>query len=217
MPLIRPKAAGAPASSPDPRTAPDVAALKAALQHGTPDARRAAARALAGVPEAAGLLAAALAGEEDIRVREAIFTGLAGLGTGECADLLLALLRSPDAGLRGGALDALAAMPARLPARLPALLRDDDPDVRLLACGLARVLASDEATALMCAVLEREAEPNVCAAAVDVLAELGEPQALPVLARCAARPGAPAFLVFATGIAMRRIRAASDRAGEAGA
>ncbi len=221
MPLIRAPAGGDPAPPSDPRAAPalpaDIAALKAALDQGGPDQRRSAARTLAGLPGAAGLLAQALAGEADERVREALFTGLAGIGTEEGADLLLPLLRSPDAGLRRGALDALAAMPARLPARLPALLRDADPAVRLLACGLARGLPSGEATALMCTVLEREAEPNVCAAAVDVLAELGEPQALPVLERCAGRLAASAFLVFAVEIAVRRIRAASGPAGEAGA
>ena len=41
--------------------------------------------------------------------------------------------------------------------------------------------------ALLCALLSSETEANVCAAAIDVLAEVGGPEALPVLAACAER------------------------------
>ena len=45
--------------------------------------------------------------------------------------------------------------------------------LRLLACELTRNLPSGEAARLLCGLLEHEAEPNVCAAAVEVLAEVG--------------------------------------------
>ena len=97
-------------------------------------------------------------------------------------------LRSDDA--------APAHRRARCPARhadggrsrvCAALLADPDADIRLLTCELARALPATEATPLLCALLDRDAEPNVCAAAVDVLAEVGGPEALPALARCAER------------------------------
>ena len=76
-------------------------------------------------------------------------------------------------------------MPQACRPHLPALLADSDADVRLLSCELARGLPDDEANRLLCDLLERETEKNVCAAAVEVLAEIGRPEALPALARCA--------------------------------
>ena len=89
-------------------------------------------------------------------------------------------LRSDDANLRTGALDALRAMPQACRPHLPALLADSDADVRLLSCELARGLPDEEANRLLCDLLERETEKNVCAAAIEVLAEIGRPEALPV-------------------------------------
>ena len=56
-------------------------------------------------------MAEALAGVEgDPRVREALFTGLARDGSQEAVSAL-SFLRSPDAGLRTGAMDSLAMVP----------------------------------------------------------------------------------------------------------
>ncbi|SCW67717.1 HEAT repeat-containing protein [Ancylobacter rudongensis] len=208
MPLIR-ATAGEAAAPPSDRAA-DRATLVAALQSGSAGERLHAARALAALPGAEAPLNAALQVEADPAVREVIFTAFARRASEEAADALLPLLRAREASLRNGALAALAAMPARLSARLPALLADPDPDIRLLACELARVLHSPEATALMCDVVERESEPNVCAAALDVLAEIGGPQALPVLARRAGRFADTPFLRFAFEVAIGRIEASSD-------
>jgi len=185
--------------------------LQATLASSGPDERWQAARALIDMPGGIALLGAGLATEADIRVREVIFTGIARTATPEGAALLLPLLRSEDASLRSGALDALAAMPAAmLASRLPELLHDEDPDVRLLACELARGLPSEDATRLMADLLERESEPNVCAATVDVLAEIGGPQALPVLQRSAERFASSPFLAFAIEIAVKRITTTFD-------
>ena len=46
---------------------------------------------------------------------------------------------------------------------------------------------------------------NVCAAAVDVLAEIGAPDTLPSLVRCAARFADRPFLGFAVKVASERI------------
>ena len=59
----------------------------------------------------------------------------------------------------------------------------------------------------MCSVLAGERQINVCAAAIEVLAEVGSPAALPFLAECGRRfRGAP-FLEFAIAIATERINA----------
>jgi HEAT repeat protein len=197
MPLIRKEpAVPAPVAT---------AAPAGQLRTGGPDERRSAARALADSPDGTNTLRDALKTETDPRVREAIFTSLVRIGGQESVDAVVPFIRSDDARLRTGALDALRAMIGAVAPMLPALLSDPDPDVRLLACDLTRELPSAEATELLCGVLAGEAEANVCAAAVDVLLEIGEAEALPFLEACAARFGDDGFLTFAVTTAMERI------------
>jgi len=92
------------------------------------------------------------------------------------------------------------------------LLRDPDADVRVLACGLVREMPGEAAASLCCGVLESEPEPNVCAAAVEVLAEVGEASALPVLERCAQRFGDTPFLQFCIRMAVERVRSQASNA-----
>ena len=199
MPLIRrtpEPPAGGPAAPVDPFEG---------LKSPSPEARWAAARAMVGDSGGPAALVDALADEADPRVREAIFTGLARAGTSAAIEALLTHLRSDEASLRTGALDALRAAPAVARPHLPALLRDPDPDVRLLACEIVRELSSEDATALLCELLERESQVNVCAAAVEVIAEIGSLEALEVLSRCAGRFTDEPFLVFSIKVARERI------------
>jgi HEAT repeat protein len=176
-----------------------------------PDQRWEAARAaqpLGDVPT----LARALAGESDRRVREALFTGLARIGTPESAGAAAAFLRSDDASLRSGALDALRAMPDAAKCQLAGLLADPDADVRVLGCDLARDVAGVEGAHGLLALLEREPLANVCAAAVESLAEIGDATALDTLRRCAARFSRDPFLTFAIRTTIDRLAAeAKDR------
>jgi HEAT repeat protein len=176
------------------------------LRSDSADARFAAARNLSGQPEAAAALGAALAIEQDPQVREAILTALARVGNGESVEIIAPLIRSDYASVRTGALDALRLIPDAVGAHLTTLLADADPDVRLLACELARQLPELLATRLMSGLLQNEPEPNVCAAALDVLAEVGGSEALPVLAECRARFADVPFLEFAIRVAGDRIR-----------
>ncbi len=139
-------------------------------------------------------------------MRGALLSGLARAGTAESLDAILPLLRSDDASARTSALDALRAMPAAVTARLPSLLEDEDADVRLLACELAREIAAEQAVPLLARLLARDPHPNVCAAAVEVLAEVGPPDIAPALDACAARFPDEPFLTFATRAAADRIR-----------
>ena len=208
MPLIR--KTPAPASLP----AQDVAAVLAALVNGSDDERWAAARGAVALPNGAKALGAALARETDPRVREAMFTGLARIATPESVEEILPLVRSDDARLRTGALDALRAMNEVVWPYLPQLLHDADADVRLLACELVRKLPAEDATRLLCDVLDAELTANVCASAIEVLAELGGPEALPALDRCRARFAGNAFLEFSVKITADRIRSqAAQRRG----
>jgi len=198
MPLVRKPQDPALAAPPTP-------GALAALSSADPEERWAAARAALNLEE----LARALPTEEDARVREAMFTSLARIDTVESAHHLLPLLRSDDAQLRAGALDALRMMPTAVEALLATLLQDQDADVRILSCELARNLSSEQATSMLCALLAREDQVNVCAAAIEVLAEVGSPAALPVLESCQQRFHDAPFLGFAIKIAMDRITSQS--------
>jgi len=193
MPLVRKP------STPTPPTS------SGSLTDGTSDERWAAARLAAEKPDGVTVLSSALARENDPRVREAIFTGLARIATAESALAVVPYLRSDDASLRTGAIDALRAMPGAAGPHLPHLLADPDADVRLLSCELARGLPDEEANRLLCELLEGESEKNVCAAAVEVLAEIGRPEALPSLTRCATRFDGDPFIAFSVKVAIERI------------
>ena len=204
MPLIR-KTSDSQAALPEKSPAAKI------LIEGSAEERWAAARAAADAPSGAHILGEALLGEKDNRVREAIFTSLVRIGSEEAVDAIVPHLRSDDANLRTGALDALRAMPKAVPPRIRRLLSDSDPDVRVLACDLARTMPAADANSVLCELLETERNANVCGAAVDVLAETGLQECLPALARCAARFPDDPFLAFSIKIARERI------ASEAGA
>jgi len=67
-------------------------------------------------------------------------------------------------------------------------------------------MPSPVAVSLCCDLLDSEPDPNVCAAAVEALAEIGEASALPALMRCADRFRATPFLEFSIRIAIDRVR-----------
>jgi len=199
MPLIRGK------SSTPINAGPDADQIARAISSGMVDERWAAARAVAELPSGVDILGKALATEAEPRVREAIFTSLARIGTPASAAVAAPYVRSDDSEVRTGALDALRAMPEATAPHLPGLLSDADADVRLLACELVRNQPPEAANQLLATLLAAEPEANVCAAAVEVLAEIGDASVLPVLAQCAARFPEDPFLGFAIGMARDRI------------
>src|SRR4029079_5942563 len=139
---------------------------------------------------------------------EAMMTALIRIGNAASIEVLLPYLRSQDAGVRAAAIEALQALPDAIAPFMAPLLNDVDSDVRLLATALARNMEASEATRLLCELIEREQHPNVCAAAIDVLTEVGTPDALPALQKCAVRFAATPFLPFAISMAIARISGA---------
>jgi HEAT repeat protein len=118
---------------------------------------------------------------------------------------LLPYLCSQDAGERGAAIEALQALPEAIAPFLPKLFADSDSDVRILATELARNLPAEEATRVLCALIQNEQHANVCAAAIEVLAEVGTDDAVPALQACAERFAGTAFVPFAVSITIARI------------
>jgi HEAT repeat protein len=198
MPLVKRGGAARPEAREEP-----LAGQEADQALRDPDATRRRAAAL-GWGEGAdpAPLAKALAVERDPRVREALVTALIRLGA---AGEVVPFLRSADAGLRAAAVEVLQCLPEQAFPHLPRLLADPDPDVRILAAEAVRTQPAERATELLSHALEREAHPSACATAVDVLAELGTPDAAPALRAVAARFGSDPFLPFAVSAALARI------------
>lgn len=182
-----------------------------ALRSPDADERWAAARAATALAGAESDLALALTLEEDARVRQALLTTLAQAGTPASIEPLLSMVRSDKAALRTAALDAFRLTPL-LPQIISRLLQDPDADVRLLSCDLARSLPGAQANSLLANLLQTEEHPNVCAAAIEVLAEVGTAQALEGLTSCAKRFPANEFLLFAIRTVLDRIHATSASA-----
>jgi HEAT repeat protein len=185
----------------------DLAGLLAQLRDPDPQQRRWGARDLADHPQAATALADRLQHEPDLGVREAIFTTLEKLAGPVTAVALLPLLRSEDAGLRNGAIEALAAMPEATAPQLDALLADADADVRLFAVNLLADLRHPQVPAWLERVLRDETAPNVVAGAIEVLAEVGTSALLPALEGARQRFSDDPFIGFAADIAGERMAA----------
>jgi HEAT repeat protein len=175
------------------------------------DARWVAVRSCEARSESVPLLAETLARESDERVREAIFTALSRIAAPPALLVLLSYVRSDDANLRAGAMDALRALPQQTAPHVAELLADGDADVRLLACDLTRGMPPADALRHLCALLESDPHAGVCAAAVEVIAEIGDAGAVASLERCAARFPDDPFLVFAIKAASSRLSRPANR------
>jgi len=201
MPLVR----RGTTPPPEPAVAEDRAHALEALRSADPDVRWNAARTFQNDPVGVVALAAALETEPVQRVREAIMTALMRIGTDASVKALLPYLRWQDAARRGAAIEALQSLPDAIAPFMSALLRDQDNDVRILAIELVRGMPAEQATTLLCRLLEHENHPNVCASAIDALADLGTEEALPILRACAQRFAKTPFLPFAISTAIARI------------
>jgi HEAT repeat protein len=167
--------------------------------------RRAAVRGLAVFPDSTGVLYANLTLEKNTSVRSLIFVELINHKSSSVAADLLCLLASEDANLRGGAIEALQEMPDEMAPHVEAMLADPDSDVRIGVVAILAALRHPKVPIWLQGVIERDPHVNVCAAAIDALAEVGEPQSIPALAALARRFRDVAFVQFAVDAASRRI------------
>jgi HEAT repeat protein len=172
--------------------------------------RRRAAHALAGDRAAAAAIAARLEVEPEPSVQEALFAALVDTGGATVAELVASLVHLDDAALRGGAIQALKAFQPPASVALDRLLQNPDPDVRLLAIEVTRAWPAELAAPRLRRIIEEDPHVNVCAAAVDVAAELGTAELIAPLAALRARFADDAFLGFAVDLVSARI---ADGAG----
>ena len=192
----------------DRRAPRDMAGLIGQLRSADAGERRWAARDLAGFPEAAAALGEHLLSEHDVSVREALLTSLSKIADEGAASALLPLLRSEDAQLRNGAIEALASMPSVIGPRIGRLLRDPDPDVRIFTVNLLGDLRHPQVTDWLVQVLASDDSVNVVAAAIEVLAEVGSPTHVAALRGARLKFDHDPFIGFAVDIAIDRVEAA---------
>jgi HEAT repeat protein len=207
MGLVKGKAIPAAASAQD-GAAPgrDLAALLADLGAAESGVRRAAARELANHAGAAMALCDRLDVETSPSVRAVLFTSLIRLQSPAVAARLAAHLRSDDAPLRNGAIEALQEMPEAVTPHLRTLLADPDSDVRIFAVNILGALRHAAAPEMLAEVVRTEPHVNVCAAAVDALAEVGGLETIAALEDLRGRFAGEAFMAFAIDTAIRRIK-----------
>jgi HEAT repeat protein len=201
MPLVKPASATLDLTARDSREV-----LLERLIGNDADDRRRAARALSREPNTQSILSERLECESERHVRDALFASLVEIGGIDVADLVARKLRSSDAGLRGGAVEALKSLADDAVPVLDELLGDPDADVRLLAIEVTRVWPAALALPRLRRVIENDQHVNVCAAAVDVATEVGTEELLAALTELHARFADEQFLTFAIDIARDRIR-----------
>jgi len=183
----------------------DFAHLVVELSSTNPTARRWAARDLADCPEATPALMERLKQETDDSVRQVILTTLTRMGDFGAVMGLAQCLRSEDVALRNEAIEAMKQMPDEVAPLMRGLLHDPDPDVRIFAVNILESLRHPDVEAWLIDVIERDPHVNVCAAAVDLLVEVGTGAAREALGGLQLRFSAEPFVQFAVGLALRRL------------
>ena len=179
--------------------------LMAQLADPDPAQRRWAARDLVRYPDAAAALVQRLQSEDDIAVREVIFTSLTRLGGTVAVAGLVHCLRSEDSSLRNEAIEAMKVLPDEVAPIMGGLLQDADSDVRIMAVNVLESLQHPDVEAWLIQVIEQDPVVNVCGAAVDLLTEVGTAAALGALQRIKLRFADEPYIQFAASLALKRI------------
>ncbi|MFZ1107271.1 MAG: HEAT repeat domain-containing protein [Rhodomicrobium sp.] len=181
------------------------AGLASELRSDEPSRRRQAARELARLPEGIPLLCDHLEREPAISVRSVIMTALIQSRSCAAVEGLTRYLRSENTALRNEAIEALQEMPGEIAPYMEALLRDPESDVRIFAVNILAVLPNARAPEWLHKVILEDDHVNVCAAAVDCLAEVGTPASIAPLKELRLRFGDQPFMTFAIDATLKRI------------
>lgn len=188
------------------RTPRDRSGLLHQLEDEAPEIRRWAALDLVAFPDAAAAICARLEREIQPAVREAMFTTLIKIGDDAVVHGLMPLLRSKNAALRNSVIEALQHLPDAVSPHVETMLRDSDPDYRIFTVNILAGLHHPQTPIWLRIVIECDADINVCAAAVEALAEAGVPETIPALSALPGRFGDDPFIRFCTQTAIRRIQ-----------
>jgi HEAT repeat protein len=150
-------------------------------------------------------LATLLIGEADGFVRETALTHLARLDGEFPAQALVRLMREGDTALRNAAIETLGSLGERAIDALAGVLVDADVDARIYALTALQLIESPRAAEVALDAALKDADVNVCAAAIDVVAESGARAMAAALSEVAARfPDRP-YIAFAAHAAQHRL------------
>jgi len=183
----------------------DCVLLLEELAAADPVTRRWAARDCIDCLGAAAALVGRLKVEQELSVREVIFTSLTRMGDPVAVAGLVACLRSEHSALRNEAIEAMKQLPDEMAPILRELLADPDPDVRIFTVNILESLRHPGVEAWLLIVIENDPHLNVCATAVDLLCEVGTEAAREPLVRLKSRFGDEPFIQFAADLALARI------------
>ncbi len=184
---------------------PSLSDLGARLRSDEPALRRQAARDLAMMREGIPILCDHLEHEPAVSVRSVIMTSLIQSRSRAAVEGLIRYLRSENTALRNESIEALQDMPEEVAPYMEHLLSDPESDVRIFAVNILSVLPDARAPEWLQKVILEDPHVNVCAAAVDCLAEVGTPDSIAALKELRLRFGDHPFMTFAIDAAIKRI------------
>lgn len=183
----------------------DLPMLLQGLTDSDEELRRMSAKELGMYPQAVDALGRQLLLELNSGVCESILNSLGRIGTEEAVQVLLPFLRSERAFLRNEAIEVLKGLPQSVAPAMEELIHDSDPDVRIFAVNVLESLRHPKVVEWLIEVIENDLHINVCATALDLLAEVGDESCLPALELATHRfPNEP-YLQFAVNMAKLRI------------
>jgi len=180
--------------------------LVAELEDSDATVRRHAAQKITPCLDATTVLISRLKREGNTAVREAILNSLQQLHDPSISIGLADCLRSEDVALRNDVIEAFKQLGDVAAPILHSLLTDPDPDVRILTVNILNSEHYPEAESWLIEIIERDEHMNVCAAAVDLLCEVGTEVAIDSLVHLKARFAHEAYIQFAADLALKRIR-----------
>ena len=184
----------------------DCAHLLAALSDADPVTCRWAARDLMACPGCSLELVTRLQDEAVLSVREIMLTTLVRLGDPAAVAGLVDCLRSDNVALRNEAIEAMKQLPDEVAPLMAGLLGDTDPDVRIFAVNVLESMRHPQVEAWLIGVIQTESQVNVCAAALDVLSEVGTASAREPMQQVKARFADEPYIQFAADLALNRVQ-----------
>ena len=160
----------------------------------------------------AAKLAEILAGAPDALGREAALTSLARLGGEASIAALVKLIGADDVSLRNAVIETLSCLGESVISALQPVLSDADPNLRIYALVVLENIDSSLAADLALRVALGDPHVNVCAAAIEALANSGTPEMAAALQTVPARFPEHPFLRYAVRAALQKMGRAADGA-----
>jgi hypothetical protein len=168
----------------------------------------------AGAPSDETQLAASLLdewrGEQDVNKCEALIAAIAASQDAARTDALMRIVEEGDAASRNFAILSWQGLPAHEVLRGASLLESAHADARVLALSVLQAAPGRDVEPLLIGLLSTEADVNVCAAAVELVAECGTRAASPALLAARERFAGNEFVAFAIDQALRQTGAGNE-------